>query len=77
MFSPLVDVYLMSAPSHHFTGKVQGIGWAVESTDETNTGPVVPDVLRELNWVHIAQLFPVQIDPDLFRNGASAVAIIK
>ena len=78
----LVDVYLMSAPSHHFTGKVQGIGWAVESTDEINTGPVVPDVPRELNWVHIAQRFPVRIeienpDPDLFRNGASAVAIIK
>ena len=78
----LVDVYLMSAPSHHFTGKVQGIGWAVESTDEINTGPVVPDVPRELNWVHIAQRFPVRIeienpDPELFRNGASAVAIIK
>ena len=78
----LVDVYLMSAPSHHFTGKVQGIGWAVESTDEINTEPVVPVVPRELNWVHIAQRFPVRIaienpDPELFRNGASAVAIIK
>jgi multidrug efflux system membrane fusion protein len=77
-----VDVYLMSAPSHHFTGKVQGIGWGVESTDEINTQPVVPDVPRELNWVHIAQRFPVRIeienpDPELFRNGASAVAIIK
>jgi membrane fusion protein, multidrug efflux system len=78
----LVDVYLMSAPSHHFTGKVQGIGWGVESTDEINTASVVPDVPRELNWVHIAQRFPVRIeienpDPELFRNGASAVAIIK
>ena len=78
----LVDVYLMSAPSHHFTGKVQGIGWAVESADEINTEPVVPVVPRELNWVHIAQRFPVRIeienpDPELFRNGASAVAIIK
>jgi multidrug efflux system membrane fusion protein len=78
----LVDVYLMSASSHHFTGKVQGIGWAVESADEINTEPVVPVVPRELNWVHIAQRFPVRIeienpDPELFRNGASAVAIIK
>jgi multidrug efflux system membrane fusion protein len=78
----LVDVYLMSVPSHHFTGKVQGIGWAVESADEINTAPVVPVVPRELNWVHIAQRFPVRIeienpDPELFRNGASAVAVIK
>src|SRR5476651_540825 len=42
----------------------------------------VPAVPRELNWVHIAQRFPVRIeienpDPELFRVGASAVAIIK
>jgi len=78
----LVDVYLMSAPSHHFVGKVQGIGWAVASKDEIDVSQVVPDVPRELNWVHIAQRFPVRIeienpDPDLFRMGASAVAIIK
>jgi len=39
-------------------------------------------VPRELNWVHIAQRFPVRIqvdnpDQNLFRAGASAVAIIK
>jgi len=77
-----VDVYLLSAPGHHFTGKVQGIGWAVASKDEIDVSHVVPDVPRELNWVHIAQRFPVRIeienpDPDLFRMGASAVAIIK
>ncbi len=77
-----VDVYLMSAPSHHFTGKVQGIGWAVASKDEIDVSQVVPNVPRELNWVHIAQRFPVRIeienpDPELFRMGASAVAIIK
>ena len=76
------DVYLLSAPNRHFEGIVQGIGWAVQSTDEINTQPGVPDVPRELNWVHIAQRFPVRIEiqnPDLnlFRKGASAVAIIK
>jgi len=35
-----------------------------------------------LNWVHLAQRFPVRIevidpDPELFRMGATAVAIIK
>ena len=78
----LVDVYLMSAPQRHFTGKVQGIGWAVQSTDEININSGVPQVPRELNWVHIAQRFPVRIevenaDPELFRIGASAVAVIK
>lgn len=77
-----VDVYLQSAPGHHFTGKVQGIGWAVSSADEIDVSRAVPAVPRELNWVHIAQRFPVRIeienpDPDLFRKGASAVAIIK
>jgi len=77
-----VDVYLMSAPQRHFAGKVQGIGWAVQSTDEININSGVPQVPRELNWVHIAQRFPVRIevenaDPELFRIGASAVAVIK
>jgi len=78
----LVDVYLMCAPSRHFTGKVQGIGWAVESKDEIDVSQGVPSVPRELNWVHIAQRFPVRIevenaDPELFRIGASAVAIVQ
>ena len=78
----LVDVYLLSAPNRHFIGKVQGIGWAVASKDEIDISHGVPNVPRELNWVHIAQRFPVRIevenpDPDLFRMGASAVAIIK
>jgi len=77
-----VDLYLLSAPRRHFTGKVQGIGWAVESKDEIDLSHGVPSVPRELNWVHIAQRFPVRIavenpDPALFRVGASAVAIIK
>jgi len=78
----LVDVYLMSAPKRRFTGKVEGVGWAVQSTDKININSGVPSVPRELNWVHIAQRFPVRIevenaDPELFRIGASAVAIIK
>jgi multidrug efflux system membrane fusion protein len=78
----LADVYLMSAPNRHFTGKVEGVGWAVQSDDEININSGVPLVPRELNWVHIAQRFPVRIevenaDPELFRIGASAVAVIK
>ena len=77
-----VDIFLTAAPERHFIGKVQGIGWAVEPTDEIDIPHGLPLVKRELNWVHIAQRFPVRIevenpDPDLFRMGASAVATIK
>lgn len=76
------EVYLLSAPERRFRGKVQGIGWAVEPEDEIDIPHSLPYVKRELNWVHVAQRFPVRIevedpDPDLFRMGASAVAIIK
>jgi multidrug efflux system membrane fusion protein len=76
------EIYLLSAPAKRFTGKVQGIGWAVAPKDEIDESHGVPVVPRELNWVHIAQRFPVRIevehpDPDLFRMGASAVAIMK
>jgi membrane fusion protein, multidrug efflux system len=76
------DIYLSSAPHRRFRGRVQGIGWAVEPTDEIDIPHGLPLVKRELNWVHIAQRFPVRIeiedpDPELFRMGASAVAIIK
>jgi multidrug efflux system membrane fusion protein len=76
-------VYLSSAPDQRFRGKVQGIGWAVKPEGEIDLLPAgVPYVKRELNWVRVAQRFPVRIevenpDQDLFRMGASAVAIIK
>jgi membrane fusion protein, multidrug efflux system len=76
-------VYLSSAPDQRFRGKVQGIGWAVKPEGEIDLPPAgVPYVKRELNWVRVAQRFPVRIevenpDPELFRMGASAVAIIK
>src|SRR5437868_5411542 len=76
-------VYLSSAPNQRFRGKVQGVGWAVKPEGEIDLPPSgVPYVKRELNWVRVAQRFPVRIevenpDPNLFRMGASAVAIIK
>jgi multidrug efflux system membrane fusion protein len=76
-------VYLTSAPNQRFRGKVQGIGWAVKPEGELDLPPSgVPYVKRELNWVRVAQRFPVRIevenpDQDLFRMGASAVAIVK
>jgi membrane fusion protein, multidrug efflux system len=76
-------VYLSSAPNRRFRGKVQGVCWAVQPEGEIDLPPGgVPYVKRELNWVRVAQRFPVRIeveepDPYLFRMGASAVAIIQ
>jgi multidrug efflux system membrane fusion protein len=75
------EVYLMANPRRRFRGTVQGIGWAVNPEDGRIT-PGIPTIQRELNWVHIAQRFPVRIDiddpqpADLFRVGASAVTIV-
>src|SRR6201993_424521 len=69
-------VYLSSAPNQRFRGKVQGIGWAVKPEGEIDLPPSgVPYVKRELNWVRVAQRFPVRIevenpDQNLFRMGA-------
>jgi membrane fusion protein, multidrug efflux system len=78
----VMDVYLLAIPERHFRGTVQGIGWAVSPTYEIDIPHGLPIIQRELNWVHIAQRFPVRIEienPDstLFRMGASAVATLK
>jgi len=75
------EVYVLTNPHYRFRGSVQGIGWAVNPEDQPISAGV-PQIKRELNWVHIAQRFPVRIrienpePPDVFRVGASAVAIV-
>ena len=63
-------------------GIVQGIGWGVVDQDRVNIPRSVPYVERSLNWVRVAQRFPVRISlqeppPELMRLGASAVVEIK
>jgi membrane fusion protein, multidrug efflux system len=63
-------------------GKVQGIGWGVLDQDRISLRGQVPYVERSLNWVRVAQRFPVRIQlesppPPLMRLGASAVVEIK
>lgn len=76
------EVYVLTDPERRFRGTVQGIGWAVNPEDQPVT-PGLPKVGRELEWVHIAQRFPVRIliekpdPPEIFRVGASAVAIVR
>jgi multidrug efflux system membrane fusion protein len=64
------------------TGNVQGIGWGVVDQDRVNVPRSVPYVERSLNWVRVAQRFPVRVrleqpPRDLMRVGASAVVEIK
>lgn len=76
------EIYLMSYPRRKFRGRVQGIGWALYQKDGSTVG-VLPAVEPTLNWVRLAQRFPVRIlleesDPaHPFRMGASAVVTIR
>jgi multidrug efflux system membrane fusion protein len=75
-----VRVYLMIDPERKFSGVVDSVGWGV-LPDEGGSAQGLPKVPKSINWVHVAQRFPVRIrvsEPaaDLFRIGASAVAVV-
>jgi multidrug efflux system membrane fusion protein len=76
------EVYLLSYPNKRFRGVVQGLGWAIYQSDGSTVG-VLPVVEPTLNWVRLAQRFPVRIlleDPDPqhpFRMGATAVVTVR
>jgi multidrug efflux system membrane fusion protein len=76
------EVYLLSNPDRRFEGTVEGISPAVQSQEDNVEVKGLPFVKRDLNWVRIAQRFPVRIvikdpDPDIFRMGTTAVTTIK
>jgi multidrug efflux system membrane fusion protein len=76
-----VEVFLMSQPTRRFQGKVESVGFGVLPEDGTAVQGL-PNVQRTLNWVHLATRFPVRIRmldpvPELFRIGASAIAIVR
>jgi multidrug resistance efflux pump len=75
------EVYLVGYPSRRFHGHVQGVGWALyQANGATIEG--LPDVAPALNWIRLAQRFPVRITLDdragqfPFRMGATAVVTI-
>ena len=76
------EVYLMSYPNRKFHGKVQGLGWAIQSPDTPLSG-VLPSVEPTLNWTRLAQRIPVRIeleDGDAqkpYRMGMTAVVIMR
>jgi multidrug efflux system membrane fusion protein len=77
-----VTVYSMIDRRVAIRGVVDSIGWGVLSQDQINVPRSVPYVERSLNWVRVAQRFPVRIrleDPprQLMRLGASAVVEVN
>ena len=63
-------------------GKVVGIGAGVLDGDRVNLPHSLPLVQRSVNWVRVAQRFPVRVELEeppaqLVRMGASAVVEIR
>lgn len=76
-------VYILANPSVAIQGRVESIGWGVMSEDMINLPRSLPYVQKSMNWVRVAQRFPVRIQLDtppdqewLLRMGASATTII-
>jgi len=73
------ETYLQFKGGKRFKGKVVGLAWAVVPEDGTSAIGL-PSVPRNLDWVRLAQRFPVRIQvqnpDDSFRVGASAVVTI-
>jgi multidrug efflux system membrane fusion protein len=76
-----VTSYVMTSPGVHLRGAVESIGSAVAGIDNLGIAGV-PPVQRDLNWIRIAQRFPVRIalenpPEELMRIGASAVVVVR
>jgi len=75
-------VYAMTDRRQAIRGMVTGIGAGVLDTDRIALPHALPYVQRSLNWVRVAQRFPVRVrllapPPTLMRLGASAVIQIR
>ncbi|CAN7166344.1 multidrug transporter subunit MdtN [Caballeronia sp. LjRoot29] len=75
-------VYSMIDRSQAIHGKVVGIGAGVADTDRVNLPRALPVVQQSVNWVRVAQRFPVRVLLDepaalLVRVGASALVEVR
>ncbi|MEO3992094.1 multidrug transporter subunit MdtN [Pseudocitrobacter cyperus] len=75
-------IRLMSDTGKTFAGKVDSIGYGVLPDDGGVILGGLPRVSRSINWVRVAQRFPVKIvvdkpDDEMFRIGASATASLE
>jgi membrane fusion protein, multidrug efflux system len=77
-----VTAYSMIDRDRPMKGFVQGIGTGVLDTERANLPRSLPYIERSLNWVRVAQRFPVRVrleqpPQQLMRLGASAVVEVK
>ncbi|MEM5430266.1 multidrug transporter subunit MdtN [Cupriavidus oxalaticus] len=75
------QIYVLGRADKRFRGVVDSVGYGVFPDDGGADSGGLPHVPRSINWVRVAQRFPVRIlvenpDPAIFRIGASAVAIL-
>jgi multidrug efflux system membrane fusion protein len=79
-------VWMMSDNNRPLHGHVESIGWGVQANDSagpTDTGsPGLPNVRRTLDWVVVAQRFPVRVrldDPPeaTMRVGATVSILVR
>jgi multidrug efflux system membrane fusion protein len=73
-------VWLMADNRRSLAGHVDSIGWGIRPDD--GGGPGLPAVARTLNWVVVAQRFPVRIrldhpPEDAMRIGATVSVIVR
>jgi len=66
-------VWTMAESNRAFTGRVESLGAGVQSSDQD--GPTLPQVGRDLNWVVVAQRFPVWVRLDQPPPGARHVGM--
>jgi membrane fusion protein, multidrug efflux system len=77
-----VTAYSMVDRHRPIKGRVESVGWGVLDQERINLPRSVPYVERSMNWVRVAQRFPVRVrlehpPQELMRLGASAVVEVK
>src|SRR5690606_14201009 len=75
------SVYVLGSPDTVIKGRVENIGWGIVSPEMVSLPRSLPYVQKSLNWVRVAQRFPVRIalEPgheNILRVGASADVVI-
>ena len=75
-------VFVMANPARPIGGKVESIGWGVVAEEGITVFGGLPRVPRTLNWVRIAQRFPVRIlldapPDDLMRVGSTISVTLR
>ena len=76
------EAFALSDPTRPIKGRIITIGWGVANEELIPLPRSLPYVQKSLNWVRVAQRFPVRIlldspPDDLMRAGASASVVVR